>query len=113
MVTKPRAIPLRAELLDNGVPVADVDLVTAPAFEFDFAPVQPDELPTDVTSLLPGARQGDLGNQFVFDGGLGRWRHNLISVRFSAPGTYTIRMVSGDKDEYIIQGTCMATYVIE
>lgn len=108
-ITRPRAIPLRAELQDDGVPVTD--LAAPPVLQVLFTPEQPAEPPLDGTALVLPVTSTTVGDQFFFDGT--RWAHNLLTLRYSAPGTRTIRMISGDDQEYVINPTCEATYVIE
>lgn len=55
--------------------------------------------------------RGDKGNQFKFS--YGKWRHNLQTKKFSAPGTYIVTMVSGDDAEYLVDPTCQGTFVIK
>ncbi|MCZ6522263.1 MAG: hypothetical protein O7A68_00135 [Alphaproteobacteria bacterium] len=110
-VTRPRAIPLRAELLDDGIPVTDADILAPPVLQAVFDSSQPADPPVDGTALALPARQGTTGDQFLFNGE--KWEHNLLTLRYSAPGTRTVKMVSGDSDAYIIDPTCEATYVIE
>ena len=57
------------------------------------------------------AGQGDDGNQFVYTGS--HWQLNLKTKNYSASGTYTVTIISGDEDEYTIDPTCEATFVIQ
>ena len=66
-------------------------------------------LPPAVLDNIPVLR----GNRFFFFGGLGQWLQGLPTEQFTAPGTYTVTMVSGDKDEYVFDPACEATYVVE
>lgn len=112
-VTRPRTIPLRAELLDQGLPVAGDGLAAAPVVQVDFASGAPAEPPADVTDLVPPPDRAFVGNQFLYKEASARWFHGLQTIKMSPPGTYTITMVSGDDREYVIDPPCAATYVIE
>jgi len=106
---KNRVLPLKMVLFDeNGMEVTDVDVTAPPLVEIDFTGGYPTEPPGE--DFLP-AGQGDEGNQFVFTGS--RWQFNLQTKNFSGSGTYTIRAVSGDPSEYLIDPTCIATFLIE
>lgn len=112
-VTKPRTIPLRAELLDQGLPIAGGGLAAAPVIQVDFASGAPAEPATDVTDLVPPPDRAFVGNQFLYKEASARWFHGLQTIKMSPPGTYTITIVSGDDREYVIDPPCTASYVIE
>jgi hypothetical protein len=38
------------------------------------------------------------------------WHFNLKTKEYTAAGTYTITMVSGDNSEYIVDPTCEAVF---
>ena len=42
-----------------------------------------------------------------------RWSYNLLSANYTAPGDYTIKLVSGDDSEYSIDPTCTALFVVQ
>ena len=111
-VTRPRTIPLRAELLDRGLPVAGDGLAAAPVIQIAFASGAPAEPPADVTDLVPPPDRAFVGNQFLYKEASARWFHGLQTIKMSPPGTYTITMVSGDDREYVIDPPCAASYVI-
>jgi hypothetical protein len=54
-------------------------------------------------------RGGDT-NEFVFL--LGKWRYYLRVRNYSAPGTYTMTMISGDEADYRVDPTCEAQFVV-
>jgi hypothetical protein len=56
------------------------------------------------------AGHGDEGNQFASTGS--QWQYNLKTMNYSAEGTCTITMASGDDTEYLISLTCEAEFVI-
>ena len=110
-VRKNRALPFKAELLDeNGFALTDQDVAAAPVLQVTYnsgigAP------PEDVTDETLIAGLGTNGNAFVFQGS--RWRFNLKVRNFTAPGTYTATMVSGDGGEYGLAQTCTAQFVVQ
>ena len=106
-----RALPLKAELFDTyGYAVTDVDLFAPPVVQVWFDPGTGSP-PIDVTGDALPAGQGDDGNQFIFTGS--QWQYNLKTLHYSAQGTYTITMASGDDTEYLISPTCNSEFVIE
>ena len=110
-VKKNRVLPLKARLADaDGLLVTSADITALPVisvfFDDNIAPS-----PIDVTTDALSAGQGTDGNQFTFDGS--KWAFNLKTKNYTASGTYTITMVSGDSAEYVVSPTCMATFVIE
>jgi hypothetical protein len=109
-VKKNRVLPLKAELLDvDGYPVTDADITAAPVIQviFDSGTAPAEDVSNDALS----AGQGTEGNQFEFSDGT--WQFNLKTKNYVAPGTYTVTMVSGDENEYVIDPTCTAGFVIE
>lgn len=65
----------------------------------------------DVTSLLASVRQSSTGNQFNFDEPTGTWWFNLDSSSYAAPGTYTVKLKSGDTSKYVVSPNCTGTFV--
>ena len=107
---KNRVLPLKMELLDEGgFAVTDLDLIALPLVEVDFTGGDPTEPPS---AELLFAAQGDNGNQFAFTDDF-KWQFNLRARNFSGDGAYTITAVSGDPEEYVIDPTCTAEFVIE
>jgi hypothetical protein len=110
-VKKNRALPLKAELFGSDTFArTDADLVAPPVVQvvLDGAGEGEGDYAEDV---LP-AGQGSEGNQFVFtDEGV--WQFNLKTSRFTAPGTYTITMESGDPEAYTLDSQCEAKFVIQ
>lgn len=109
-VKKNRVLPLKAALVDeNGAPIANADVSALPVIQVFFdSGIGP---AVDVTNEALSAGQGTDGNQFEFSDG--KWRFNLQTKKYTAAGTYTITMVSGDDSEYTIDPTCIAEFVIE
>ena len=109
-VGKNRALPLKAELFDGGgLALSDLDILALPVLQVLFDPAGGGDA-VDVTDEASPAGQGTDGNQFVFSDGL--WRFNLKTKNYSAAGTYSMTMVSGDESEYLVEG-CSAQFVID
>lgn len=109
-VKKNRVIPLKAQLLDgNGFALTDADVVAPPVVEVGFTPAI-GGVPVDVTEDIITAGQGTEGNQFGFSDGI--WQFRLTTRNYTASGTYTARMVSGDSSEYIVTPTCEVQIII-
>jgi hypothetical protein len=110
-VKKNRALPLKAGLFGSDTFArTDADLVAPPVVQvvLDGAGEGEGDYAEDV---LP-AGKGSEGNQFVFtDEGV--WQFNLKTSRFTAPGTYTITMESGDPEAYTLDSQCEAKFVIQ
>lgn len=105
-----RALPLSAELLDSdGIPVTGADVEADPVVQvaFDSSIAAASE---DVSAEALWGAQGDDGNMFLFRGD--KWRFRLKVRRFTAPGTYTITMASGNEAEYLVDPTCNGQFVI-
>jgi hypothetical protein len=110
-VKKNRALPLKAELLDeNGTPMTDADIVALPVLQVIYNPTAGGD-PIDATDAALPAGEGTEGNQCEFADG--KWRFNLKTKNYTAEGTYTITMLSGDNNEYSIDPTCEAIFIIE
>jgi hypothetical protein len=110
---KNRALPFKAELEKDGSPITDADIAAAPVIQVLFVSEGGGD-PVDVTEDALPAGQGTEGNQFVYTEEDGKWHFNLKRTNYTAPGTYTVKMVSGDDMEYgIEQPTCEARFVIE
>ncbi len=108
-VQKNRALPLKAQLFDsNGFAVTEFDLVAPPVVQVRFAPEGSGQF-SDVSDEALPPNESFEGNQFVFRDG--RWRFNLQTKDYFAPGTYAITMVSGDAVEYEVTG-CAALFVV-
>jgi lectin-like protein len=105
-----RALPLKAALLTEGVEIIGSDLASPPVIQVLFDSSLGGGT-IDVTNDVLPAGQGTDGNQFVYSGG--KWQFNLLVKDLAAPGTYTITMESGDDDEYAIDPTCEAHFVVE
>ena len=110
MQGKNRALPLKAQLLDDqGSAVTDADIIARPVVQVLFDSGMGGD-PVDVTGDVLSAGKGDDGNEFDYTGS--KWQHNLKTKNYSASGTYTIFMDSGDKSEYEIDPTCQVAFII-
>ena len=110
-VKKNRALPHKAQLLDEeGTPLNDLDITAPPVIQVIFDSVIPTD-PLDVTDEAYPAGAGSDGNQFEFLDG--KWHLNLKTKNYSAAGTYTTTMESGDTDEYLVDPTCTGSFVID
>lgn len=108
-VKKAKALPLKATLLDGSILFTDLDIIAPPVIRVSYNSGVGDAI--DVTDDALPAGQGTEGNQFEFDGTW--WHFNLKTTNYTAPGTYTVSMVSGDVTEYIVDQPCTAQFVIE
>lgn len=108
---KNRALPFKAELEEDSTPITDTDIVAAPVIQVLFDSGGGGD-PIDVTDQALSAGQGTEGNEFVFTDD-GKWQFNLKTKNYTAVGTYTLNIVSGDDAEYRIDPTCEAQFVVE
>jgi hypothetical protein len=109
-VKKNRVIPFKVELRDgDDYLITDQDITAPPviqvSFDDGFSPAE------DVTGDALPAGQGTDGNQFEFNDPV--WQYNLKTKNYSASGTYTVSIVSGDASEYVINPLVEAQFVIE
>ena len=111
-VKKNRALPHKAQLFDeNGQPINDLDITAPPMIQVIFDDGVTAEA-QDVTSEALSAGAGTEGNQFEFLGS--KWQFNLKTKNYTAVGTYTTTMESGDTSEYVIDDpTCDGEFVID
>jgi sugar lactone lactonase YvrE len=106
-----RALPLKARLFDcDGNEITDLDLAAPPVVQVLFDSSQGGD-PQDVTGDAYPAGWGTEGNQFEYNVGDGIWQYNLKTKNYTAAGSYTITMVSGDDSEYVIDPTCTAVFL--
>lgn len=109
-VKKNRVLPFKSIVEDeNASPITDSDIVSPPViqvlFDSGIAPA------IDVTDDALPAGEGTEGNQFEFS--TDKWQFNLKTKNYTALGTYTVTMQSGDDAEYAIAPTCTGIFVIE
>jgi len=108
---KNRVLPLKAQLDDNGSYITDADITAPPVVQVLFDSGAGGE-PVDVSDDVLSAGHGTDGNQFVFTDE-GKWQFNLKTNNYTASGTYTVSMESGDSSEYTIDSICTVDFVIE
>ena len=111
-VRQNRVLPLKAKLVEEGLPITDTDIVAPPVIEVVFSPSTPPSDPVDVTDDALIAGLGTEGNQFVFTGE-SKWQFNLKTKNYAAPGTYSVRMRSGDPAEYRIDPEPTVIFVVK
>jgi hypothetical protein len=111
-VKKNRALPHKAQLLDvDGYAVTDADIAAPPVIQVLFDSGSGGD-PIDVTDDALPAGQGTEGNQFVYTEDE-KWQFNLKTKNYTASGTYTVTMETGDEAEYLIDPTCESSFVIK
>lgn len=105
-----RAIPFKATLLDpDGFEINDTNIPEVPVLQVLFS--DGTSAATDVTSESLPAGNSTEGNQFEYRDG--HWQFNLLTRNFSAPGTYSVSLESGDSTQYVVDPLCLGTFVIE
>ena len=109
-VKKSRALPLKAQLFDNGNLITDADITAPPVIQVIYTSTGGGS-PTDVTDDAVPAGQGTDGNQFAFN--IDKWQFNLKTKNYTVAGIYTVTMVSGDDAEYVVDPNCIATFAVE
>ena len=108
-VKRNRVLPFKATLVDGDGNIV-TDLVSPPVIQVVYQAV-PMGAVVDVTADALVNGKGTDGNQFELAGD--RWQFNLRTKNYSAAGTYTGTMVSGDVTEYVVDPTCEGVFVIE
>jgi hypothetical protein len=108
-----RAIPVDMVLVDaDGYTVTDADIAAPPVINVYFEGHVFGETPPDTDDLLPLGSAND-DNIFRFDIVARQWIYNLGTKQFTAAGTYTVMVDSGDTSEYTINGpdgACLQTF---
>ena len=111
-VKKNKVLPLKAQFLDmDGNIVTDHDIAAAPVLQVHYDSCIGEDA-VDVTDDVRSAGNATKGNQFVFTKD-SKWELNIDTRNFTAKGTYTLSIVTGDDSEYGIVPMCEATFVIE
>lgn len=109
---KNRAFPLKMELFDeSGIEQTNIELVAAPVVSVMFTASETEDA-LDVSGDTLAAGQATAGNQFDFNVN-GLWQFNLKSNDFTASGTYLVTVVSGDESEYVIDSSCVTSFVTQ
>ncbi len=98
---KNRCVPLKTELFDaDGLSITDADIMSPPVIDVKYDPGLNEPLDPTVFEGLPPA-EATVGEEFEYKDG--RWCYNFkIKDHHQGRGTYTVRMVSGDDSEYVI-----------
>ena len=107
-----RAIPLKAQLLDssnNLVTPSTLGTATPPVVNVSYQ--SGSSAAVDDTSLLDPIGASSSGNQFSFDSTTGTWWFNVATTPFTASGTYTVTMQSGDMSKYTLSSQCSGKFV--
>jgi hypothetical protein len=106
-----RAIPLRAHLFDssnNLVTPTTLGMVQEPVVNVSY---KSDTSPAvDKTASLDPLGKSSSGNLFNFDPTTGTWWFNLATTPFTASGTYTVTLQSGDPS-YLVSPQCSGQFV--
>jgi hypothetical protein len=109
---KNRVFPLKLQLFDyNGFVLTDVDLSAPPVVEVLFFGEDTSDH-VDVSEQALSSGKGSEGNEFQLNDE-DYWQFNLKSRNYSAGGRYLVTALSGDVDEYIIEPSCVASFVID
>ena len=103
-VKQNRALPLKAQLFESGLPLTDAD-IAAPVVQVLFDPGTGAD--PEVVEALPVGFATE-GNLFIYADG--KWQFNLSTKQYVATGTYYVSMKPGSPD-YQIQPTCSAQFV--
>ena len=105
------ALPLRATLeFEDETLVTDIDITKPPVAQVYFDSAEDDQA-MDITSDLVRSITPDEGNEFLFTPG-GVWQYILGLDDYSASGTYTVTMESGDTDDYDFNQECMTQFIV-
>jgi hypothetical protein len=107
-----RAIPLNVQLFDSSNnPVTQATLGTAPPPVVNVSYNSGTSAAVNETSLLDPLGASSSGNQFNFNSTTGNWWFNLSAAPFTASGTYTVTMRSGDNTQYQLSPQCSGQFV--
>lgn len=107
-----RAIPLKLQLFDgsnNLVTPATLGTAASPVVNVSYSSGASNAI--DESALLNPLGQSSSGNQFSFDPTTQIWWFNLATTNFSAQGTYTVTLQSGDTSKYQVSPQCSGTFV--
>ena len=113
MSTGGRTIPLKAMLFDDaGVPVTRGLLTSPPSVKLLYASDSSVVNPADVTDAVVPAGRSGTGQSFSQTEGT-TWSYNFKTSKDLPAGMYTVQMESGNDREYLIDPTCVGSFVIE
>ena len=106
-VSKHRVLPFKMQLADaQGLPVTSLGSVP-PVVKVTYT--SPVGATADVSASAVPAGMGTVGRQFVF--AEGKWQFNLQTKAYTAPGTYTVNVVSGGG--YTIEPGCTGSFIVK
>jgi hypothetical protein len=106
-----RAIPLKVQLFDSNNQLVTLDTVhgKGPILTVSYSPVTGTGI--DVTTALAPTGQSSTGNQLNYDPSSTTWWFNLDSSAYTASGTYTVTLQTGDGTKYAMSPSCTGTFV--
>ncbi|MFZ3136324.1 MAG: hypothetical protein WA126_02905 [Thermodesulfovibrionales bacterium] len=108
---KNRVLPLKARLNNDGSYITNTDITAPPVVQVLYnSGVGGD--PIDISDDVLSAGNGTVGNQFVFTDE-GKWQFNLQTKNYTALGTYSVSMETGNSSEYAITPTCSVDFIVE
>jgi hypothetical protein len=105
-----RAIPLTIQLFDQNNNLVNPTTLNAagPVVSLMYSSGSSPAVVVPSADLLPEG-QSSTGNQFTFDSATNTWQFKLDTSPFTAPGTYTVSVQTGDGSQYAIS-TCSQTF---
>jgi len=107
-----RVLPLKAQLLKaDGGQVTGLDIKALPVVQVLYNSAT-GGTPVDVSENILSAGQGTDGNQFIFTEE-GKWQFNLKTGNYTAQGTYSVSIQTGDDSEYVVDPACSVYFLVE
>lgn len=107
-----KVIPIKAQIFDSAhnIVTSSNILGNAPIVNVSYLPTN-NLNQIDVTSELLSPGSASSGNVFQYDPVNQTWSFNLSSKPYSAAGTYTVSMLSGDVTKYDFNASCQQAFV--
>lgn len=106
-----RVLPLKTQLFHaDGAPVIGSDLLSPPVLRVIYVPASPGQVENVTQYALPAGLGTEDNFAFTDEG---TWQFNLSTSTYTASGTYTLRIQTGDSSEYVINPGCITRFVIE
>jgi len=110
--TTQQAIPPKAQLFDTSQNVVtDTTIAGAPPVVTVSYTAVNGTTAVDETDLLDPLSQSSSGNSFGYDANTQTWHYNLSTSPYSAAGTYTVTLTTGDATKYAVSPTCSGVFV--
>lgn len=106
-----RCIPLKIQLFHEGAPITDQDIESPPVVDVTFTDGVVSSDAVEFTEQMDALGPPSDGNAFRYDADSGHWINNLSTKIYTAPGTYTVRVLSGDDTSYIIDPSCVNEFI--